>query len=244
MSIFAARPTPVLNTPDFAFAFGGKTGLEIPLNNRGLPFYFEFVALPGTRFEMLKKIGPFIAEVICHEYRKDPLYIDLRFTTSKPLAPKTETPSKTKLLERMQRRIGTPYVWGGNWGAGIPELMHYYPPKGSLDLTTQQLWIFQGVDCSGLLYEAAEGTTPRNTSQLIHFGKPATGDLQPLDFIVYPGHVFFVLDEQTAIESRWPKGVIISDLAARFEELLITRSQLPEWKADANPEKHFVIRRL
>jgi cell wall-associated NlpC family hydrolase len=154
-------------------------------------------------------------------------------------------PSKELILERMERRIGTPYIWGGNWGAGIPELIHYYPPKGEIDLLTQQLWILQGVDCSGLLYEATRGATPRNTSSLIYYGKQLNNnDLQPLDMVVYPGHVFFVLDSHTAIESRLGRGVIRSDLKARMEELRQTRTQVPEWKPDLDPAKHFVIRRL
>lgn len=245
MSIYAVKPTPVLNTPDFEFAFGGNTGTEIPLNERGLPFCFEFVALPGTSFELIKQVSPFIAQVLCPTYSNTPLYIDLRFT--KPGKPEHTPlmPSKATILERMERRIGTPYVWGGNWGAGIPELIHYYPPKGTLDLKMQQLWIFQGVDCSGLLYEAARGATPRNTGQLVYFGKPLiNNNLEPLDMIVYPGHVLFVLDPETAIESRFPKGVILSDLKTRMAELLQTRTQVPEWKPDLNPDKHFTIRRL
>lgn len=245
MSIFSVRPTPVLNTPDFEFAFGGKTGTQIPLNERGLPFCFEFVALPGTVFKVIQQMSPHIAQVTCPTYGLGLFYIDLRFT--KPGIP-THSPTrplKQLILERMERRIGTPYVWGGNWGAGIPELMHYYPPKGQLDLKTQQLWILQGVDCSGLLYEATQGATPRNTNQLIYFGNAVkNNDLQPLDMVIYPGHVFFVLDSHTTIESRFGKGVILSDLKARMAELCETRSQVAEWKADLDPAKHFVIRRL
>jgi cell wall-associated NlpC family hydrolase len=155
-------------------------------------------------------------------------------------------PPRDLILERMERRIGTPYVWGGNWGAGIPELVEYYPPKGPLDLKTQQLWIFQGVDCSGLLYEATRGATPRNTDQLVYFGKTLNSkQLEPLDMIVYPGHVLFVLDSHTIIESRFSKGgVILCDLPTRMQELLETRTQVPEWKPDLNSSKHFVIRRL
>lgn len=246
MSIYAAKPTPVLNTPDFEFAFGGKTGTEIPLNERGLPFCFEFVALPGTLFQIVKQESPFVAQVLCPIYRpQTPLYIDLRFTKPGKEERVPQTPSKETLLERMERRLGTPYVWGGNWGAGIPELIHYYPPKGQLDLHTQQLWILQGVDCSGLLYEASRGATPRNTGELVYYGKTlTTNDLQPLDMIVYPGHVLFVLDSHKVIESRFPKGVILSDLKTRLDELRQTRTQVPEWKSDLNPSKHFTIRRL
>ncbi len=245
MSICAVRPAPVLNTPDFLFAFGGKTGTEIPLNERGLPFCFEFVALPGTLFQVLKYIDPHIAEVLCPSYSSKPLYVDTRFTKPGTTALIPQMPSHELILHRMELRMGAPYVWGGNWGSGIPELMNYYPPKGNLDLKTQQLWTLQGVDCSGLLYEASRGTTPRNTSQLIYFGKPLiNNDLCPLDMIVYPGHVLFVLDSDTVIESRYPRGVICSDLKTRMEELLQTRTQVFEWKPDLDPTKHFVIRRL
>ncbi len=245
MSICSVKPTPVLNTPDFLFAFGGKTGTEIPLNERDLPFCFEFVALPGTLFQVLRYIDIHVAEVLCPSYSNSPLYIDTRFTKPGTTALIPQMPSRELILHRMELRIGAPYVWGGNWGSGIPELMNYYPPKGHLDLKTQQLWTLQGVDCSGLLYEATRGATPRNTNQLIYFGKSIiNSQLQPLDMIVYPGHALFILDSDTVIESRYPRGVICSDLKTRMGELLQTRSQVFEWKPDLDPTKHFVIRRF
>jgi hypothetical protein len=74
------------------------------------------------------------------------------------------------------------------------------------------LWQLAGVDCSGILYEATGGYTPRNTSSLAEFGRPVSiagktaeqiaAQLQPLDLIVWPRHVLIVLDGGRVIESR------------------------------------------
>ena len=71
----------------------------------------------------------------------------------------------------MEALTGTPYVWGGNWSSGIPEMVHFYPPKSPLDEKTERYWNLKGIDCSGLLYQTSGGATPRNTSQLIYYGK-------------------------------------------------------------------------
>ena len=70
----------------------------------------------------------------------------------------------------------------------------------------------RGVDCSGLLYEATGGFTPRNTSALVTVWKSRpccrsehreiVGRLEPLDLIVWNGHVLIVLDRLRLIESR------------------------------------------
>ncbi|HPE85225.1 MAG TPA: hypothetical protein PLO43_03500, partial [Chlamydiales bacterium] len=79
---------------------------------------------------------------------------------------------------------------------------------------------FAGVDCSGLLYEASYGLTPRNTSELISFGEERSlENLQPLDLLVWKGHVVIVLDPYHTIESRLGKGVVITPLADRLSEI-------------------------
>lgn len=150
--------------------------------------------------------------------------------------------------------LGKPYVWGGNWSEGIPELFSLYPPRGELDPTTKAIWSLAGVDCSGLLYEAAEGATPRNTSQLLNFGQPLHikeigkiewhNLLQPLDAILYKGHVLFVLDQKTIIESKFPHGVILRDLDERLGEILSEKRYVEAWDAAADPQKQFTIRRF
>ncbi len=217
------RPAPILNTPEFRQLFGGASGVTIPVDSNGHPQHIESVALPGMAFAVLREMGD-ILEILWPEYGIEPLYIDRRFGAlvhHKPTTRCAALPTASILLERMERRLGTPYVWGGNWAEGIPELLEYYPPRGRLDARTHQLWTMQGVDCSGLLFEASDGLTPRNTSALMEFGRKLSPEepLEPLDLIVYPGHVLFVRDAKNIIESKSPMGVRLYPLMERLEEL-------------------------
>lgn len=157
-----------------------------------------------------------------------------------------QRPSKKTILERMLQMIGTPYVWGGNWNAGIPEMLIYYPPTQRLNPSEEILWTLKGVDCSGLLFEASNGTTPRNTSELLYFGNPVPIDeqLMPLDMLLYPGHIAFVVDAHTTIESKFPFGVIQRNLSERLWEYAQARTRVNDWSSDLNPRNHFVIRRF
>lgn len=250
MLIEIQSPAPVLNIPDFTFAFGGKTGSEIPLDEKGHPYCFEFVALKGMIFEVKESIPQKFGEIYrisCPSYCKEPLYIDSRFaklatspTVKRPLPP------HNIILNRMIEMTGSPYVWGGNWKAGIPEMLLYYPAKKPIEDRTSILWTLNGVDCSGLLFEATDGATPRNTSQLIHFGEkvPLDSTLLPLDMILYPGHVVFIKDEKTTIESKFPFGVIQRDLTTRLMEFESTRKRVETWTPELNPHQFYTVRRL
>ena len=92
-------------------------------------------------------------------------------------------------------------------------MLKHYTPAQILDPVLQQKWQLKGVDCSGLLYWATNGATPRNTSALVNYG---TGvmimglsidqiltELKPLDLIVWSGHVLIVLPGERVIESTW-----------------------------------------
>jgi len=152
-------------------------------------------------------------------------------------------------------------VWGGNYQSGIPELLHYYPPRTSITNKKKRLWILQGLDCSGLLYEATRGYTPRNTRQLIHAGDPVDieglsilkimKEVKPLDLIVWRGHVVIVLDDQHVIESRLKyvndiegndSGVRIRSLRTVLKE--ITKNRKPVNVYDVHESSRvFVVRR-
>jgi len=249
MLVEICSPTPVLNTPDFSFAFGGKSGHEIPLNEKGFPYFFEFVALKGMIFEANQAPFPFseIYSVTCPYYPKQNLFLDRRFT--KPAGsflPQPTLPHADVILKRMVEMTGAPYVWGGNWKAGIPELLIYYPSKKPIDERTSILWTLNGVDCSGLLFEATGGATPRNTSQMLNFGKTIliNSPLKPLDMLVYPGHVVFIKDEKTTIESKFPFGVIQRDLTTRIWEFDRERKRVEHWTTELDPLKFYTVRRF
>lgn len=121
----------------------------------------------------------------------------------------------------------------------------------------------KGLDCSGILYEATNGYTPRNTSKLVTFGNPVEiADLSideiiqkvdPLDIIVWRGHMMVILDRDKIIESRedYDKsvdgcqgGVKVRALHPVLEDLLATKVVVNNYD-DPVPKdkKKFVIRR-
>ena len=140
--------------------------------------------------------------------------------------------------------VGTGYVWGGNVAEGVVDRWG----DGSRTLLA-------GLDCSGLLYEATGGFTPRNTSSLVNYGKavPIAGKsaaaiaagLQPLDLIVWPGHVLIVIDGGKLIESRLvcgnpAEGVRIRPLGRALEEIMKSRRPV---ESISGKGKEFVVRR-
>lgn len=241
------KPCPVLNTPNFAAVFSGNS---LPLNKKGHPYHFEFVALTGMRFPLLQELPSSILQIGWPEYGVKPLYIDRRFTApcSTPFKKREFTASARELLEHMERRVGVSYVWGGNWAGGISEMLALYPPQEKLAPRMEELWTFRGLDCSGLLFEASHGLTPRNTSHLLHVGNSLDSEdfseLRPMDLILYPGHVLFVRDSQTIIESKSPFGVRICSLVERLQEIQQERTYLKNWTLAADPNSHFTIRRF
>lgn len=251
--------TPVLNTNDFASVFGGKTGNRVKLDGRGLIGEMEFVALPNTSFEILESIpveNHFIYKVSTNDYpyTNSPLYIDSRFVKMSEVRPeirKIEKFSKEKITGNLSSLENNIYMWGGNTPNGIPELLEFYPSNGNISESTKELWILKGVDCSGLLYFATGGATPRNTSSLINFGnavdikgmnaKQISDIVQPLDLIVWNGHVVIVLDNETTIESTPSKGVHKTDLISRLKTIMNERKPVNDWQSTSG--KRFVIRR-
>jgi cell wall-associated NlpC family hydrolase len=251
MIIYAKTAAPVLNTPDFISVFGGNDGSTLKADAKGHVRSYEFVALKGTTFTVIKKITKkthTIYGVTTPHYKTQPLFIDSRFTTK--VKPKTEKVSLTKdsLQKNLLSLINTPYVWGGNYSNGINAMLKYYPPASSLDNNSYNNWMLKGVDCSGLLYEVTQGLTPRNTQQLAHYGdginitdkqiEEIIAMLQPLDLIMVKGHVVIVLDNNYIIESREKTGVIKTPITLRMNEICKTHKPFNVMKTNC-----FVIRR-
>jgi hypothetical protein len=245
-TIFVKEATPLLNTPHFRKVFGGADGHSLLLDPRGLLLPVELVALPGTPLTYLNDETDGIVAVRLDSYPIYPLYVDRRSLTDvKPNIP----PHPEPWIDQLLKKVGTPYIWGGNWSAGIPSLLERYPPSEELTPEVKAKWTLQGVDCSGLLYEVTGGKTPRNTSQLLSFGEGVarkgacplelSKTLQPLDLIVWKGHVVIALGDGLCIESSESKGgVILSHARARLEEVCHELTPSTEWEAN-----HFVIRR-
>lgn len=205
----------------------------------------EFIALPGTSFKILRQFRD-VFEVTTSAY-KTPEGVRL-FVSASHLEPRVvEAPQrivpplgKEEILGKLLSAAGLPYVWGGNLRQGV---------AGD----------YRGVDCSGLLYEATDGFTPRNTADLITFGVPVPiakqnadqilKKLQPLDLLVWKGHLIIVLDHDTAIESilncQHPEkgGVVATPLRQRLLEVMKSRSPADAWPEGKGKAPLFVVRR-
>lgn len=265
----AVLPTPMFNTPDIAPIFGGHDGATLLTDNCGQLRQLEFIALPGTVFTITDTVpgGPapvFRVDTADYPYPStDGYFIDSRFVTVTEKRPPERArllPSRQTIIDRLLAARGSIYVWGGNVMSGISPMSDLFPPaKGAVvpDLLHTR-WELRGVDCSGLLYEATDGVTPRNTSALVSFGKPVyisgltTGDIvrqvEPLDLIVWKGHVLIILDRNTVIESYLNcasgGGVRVRPLADALADIRKKREPLDAWpKEKEKQEKSFVIRR-
>jgi cell wall-associated NlpC family hydrolase len=265
----ALSPTPVLSTPDFAAVFGGRDRKTLHTDSCGLVREMEFIALPGTVFHIedaLERDGHRIFRVTTTDYpypTATGYFIDSRFVTTTATEPPSRhrsLPTEEAIIARLLSAEGRRYIWGGNVRGGVPELIRFYPPTtgAKLDPATRERWELKGLDCSGLLYEATDGFTPRNTSALVTYGRglPISGltaaeiiqRVKPLDLITWSGHVLIILDRQLVIESRLDckgrgGGVRVRPLAEALDEIMKTRTPLNDYAAGEKGKRGFVIRR-
>lgn len=262
----ALTATPVLDTPDFIAVFGGKDGKSLLKDDCGQLRSLEFVALPGTVFSIEAELKGYKRKIYRVETTAYPYpskrgyFVDAGFVALHKNRPPERTatlPAKEELIKTLKSRVGSRYVWGGNSPDGVGRLLSWYPPAegSSLSQADINLWQLAGVDCSGLLYEATDGYTPRNTSALVNYGKGVavagksreviTAALKPLDLLVWPGHVLIVIDDNNVIESRLvcsepDKGVRIRPLADVLSDVMKRRKPADAIK---NGGGEFVVRR-
>lgn len=251
--VVAISFAPVLNTPDFAGTFSGEVKLDPCEGVRPI----EFIALPGTLFTIqgeLQKNGVKVLRVTSNDYpfrSKTGLFVDARFVEPAGGAVKERPrhlPERQEIQKRLLSALGKPYVWGGNVKDGVSLIGKYYPHGDPL----------AGVDCSGLLYEATDGFTTRNTSALTGFGKPVpvaglsaeaiAAKLQPLDLLVWNGHVMIVLDQDSIIESRMGcggkrSGVMITPKVELLKQIMKTRKPADSFPQGSAGAGSFVVRR-
>ena len=254
--------TPVLNTSDFESVYGGKDGKTLKREKSGLIKSLEYTAYPGTVFTILEEYSHgdysiykvYVKEYDIPELNID-LYIDSRFVNiydEKPAERKIEVPTEEQIYEYFDKSNGAIYIWGANTINGVKEMIEFYPPKAGLSEKEKKEWSIEGLDCSGLLFEATGGYTPRHTRQLVHFGEPVEvqglstkeimNKIEPLDLIVWKGHVIIVYDKGHTIECSYSSGgVIMKDLKTVLNDLLSKRRIVNKW--DDKGGKQFVIRR-
>ena len=161
-------------------------------------------------------------------------------------------PDKDTIIKRLLSADGAIYVWGGNYSKGIPEMLEFYKPSVTLSDDVLKRWTLKGVDCSGLLYEATGGYTPRNTDSLLFFGMPVdvkgmspdeiAKKLKPLDIIVYKRHVLIVLNSREVIESAISRGVHLKNLLSAVSAVSEIMQPANDYKGDGKGDK-FVVRR-
>jgi len=263
----ARSAAPVLNTPAFRTIFGGPDAKTLKTDRCGQVRELEFIALPGTVFSIRGESRDGAATVFRVETDDYPmpaeakLYVDSRFIElreEKPLPRARKLPPAAEIINALKASIGSPYVWGGNLQGGVVGLMDLFY-GGAVPAAARRELTLAGLDCSGLLYQATGGWTPRNTSQLVSFGKavPVAGkspehiiaELEPLDLIVWNGHVIIVLDRNTVIESRLQcgkqgnGGVVTTALRQRLVEILRTRRPADQWPSVGRQRDVFVVRR-
>ena len=265
----ARSATPVLNSPALSNIFGGVDGRSLKTDRCGQVRQLEFIALPGTVFRLLGKVPGSAATAYRVETDDYPapdgvsLYVDSRFIElrdERPPARIRTLPTREQVIAALKKEIGSPYVWGGNIPEGVDALVGtFYPAGTAIDDRVKRRITLAGVDCSGLLYQATGGWTPRNTSLLVSYGagvavegkdaRQIAESLKPLDLIVWNGHVVIVLDRDTAIESRLTcgqpanGGVVTTPLQQRLTEIMRTRRPVDAWPAKGKQKGIFVIRR-
>jgi len=268
----ATLPTPVLHTPDFPDVFGGKDGSTLRLDEDNQIKGLEFIALPKTVFKIKKiinKDGRIIYRVTTKDYpypTNKGYFIDSRFVKMVKIKPPERPkilPSKQTIIQDLLAAKGSNYLGGGNYKDGVPQMPSFYRLSSSISLRVQDKWMLKGVDCSGLLYQATNGYTPRNTSSLVSYGAPVRiaglkvdqiiKKIEPLDIIVRRGHVVVILNKEQVIESclhcdKYKKGlqggVRIRQLKEVLAEIMERRVPVDSYEDKVEEgKKKFVIRR-
>ncbi len=268
-SAVARVATPVFSDPSFPKLFGGKSGKTLQSDRCGQLRSLEFIAPPGSLFTVIGAVpgsAPPVWKVTTAEYpypARKGYFVDPRFlipATAQSPQRLRSLPAEEEILSRLRSSVGAPYVWGGNVRNGIPELLKLYPPATPLPVAAGAAWSLAGLDCSGLLYEATDGFTPRNTSSLIGYGIPVplagkdpraiVALLKPLDLIVWNGHVMIVLDNGEVIQSRLQcgapgnGGVILQPLLGSLTQLMKVRHGVDLYPPPPEKDKKlFVVRR-
>ncbi len=177
-------PTPLFWLPvdqvDINKILGGKGTTGLKLNGNNLIMELAVVLPPESPLTLMKKIekdGFTYYQVRTREFdagrgAKVGYFVDARFIqkTDQKLVERPQTlPSFQEIKNNLLAASGTVYIWGGSWYQGIPEIDKLFPSDVQLSSLDQKRKLMQGVDCSGLLYQATNGYTPRNSRSLLTF---------------------------------------------------------------------------
>lgn len=206
---------------------------KLPFDEQGLYRPLEMMLLPESNLKVLESRENGVLKVKTEELEQGYIFKDsLEFSMK---CDRVDLKEKN-ILDNLLSYVGCAYIWGSNWTLSKNQLetLKIHLTKRSENFIKNMQFLFSGLDCSGLLYAATTGQVPRNTSELVHFGKfieiEGLTNLQicnlvrPLDLIVWKGHVLIFLDEKLVIESRKDYGCLIVDAKTRLEEIRNTRT--------------------
>lgn len=262
--IVTTSATPVLGSPDFKAQFGWTDGVTLNFDRFWEIDAVEFIAFENTVFELKNTLGNNIYEVATADYPvENALYIHKNFVWDisrvEPDARLRILPSKEKILENLISMQWSDYVWGGNDPKGIPQILEIYPPAAEINALKSQQWQLEWVDCSGLIYAATDGYTPRNTSWLVNYWEALDiADknldqiipmLEPLDIIVWRGHMLVVYSETETIESavsftdsKLKPWVQIRDIQDSLWEIMQSRVPVNNYYASSHSRPFVIVR--
>ncbi len=254
--VYAKYPTPVLNTSDFKKVFGNNNTNSLLLDDKGHMRSLEYVALKNEKFTILETIPTEhynIYKVKAEKYYCSPIFIDSRFVTKTKNSTIKRIKTEKEIINDLISYEGSTYIWGSNCKNGILKLLNFYPPTIKLDNKTKNHWMLKGVDCSGLLYEVMQGQTPRNTSELMFYGKHLDIEnknasailniVKPLDILVFVGHVIIIINKDVCIESKEHDGVIINSFEKKLKEISNLKKPKNITITNKVDNNSFVIRR-
>lgn len=214
--LVALEPTPIFNQKDLSSIYYGGEGEGLLRCKLGLIRSIELVLFEGDEVFVKEEKEEGVLEILIPSYPSlAPLYVDRRMV-GRGTPRKKGSVSKEKILEFLyQVPLGTRYIWGGNILKGNHNLLSYFPPKGTLSTEDWLDWTLQGIDCSGLLYEATQGVSPRNTDDIPSWGKKVKREkieeIQPLDILWFKGHMLIALENQEVIQSAHSRGGVVKE---------------------------------
>ena len=146
---------PVLNSPAFRTIFGGPDANTLKTDRCGQVRELEFIALPGTVFNIHGEFRDGAATVFRVETDDYPmpagtkLYLDSRFIElrgERPLPRSRKLPPAAEVIDALKASIGSPYVWGGNLQDGVAELLElFYGAK--VPASARRQLTLAGLDC-------------------------------------------------------------------------------------------------
>jgi len=247
--VITSTYSPVFNKEDI-FKILSELPEEVQTDKKGLIPEIEFIAPPGTEFEILGKIPQkdFTILKIKPVGKDETYYIDSRFLEPGRKNISGEKLTEEEIIRNLKSLTGYPYEYGGSIANGVWKLESMYKIEG-LD----EKWKPKGLDCSGMIFQATDAMTPRTSTEMVtEFGEGLEIEgrdldeilemLKPLDIIGYPGHVFIALDKESVIESSPKKGVRILNAESRLKSLMKERKPVNTITPE-NKSKSFVIRR-